>query len=215
MAASHFLVGAKSEAFRTRNVRKSSGTCEDWSRDRSHKLIGIEGAIISTLHFAILPKTSLVIGQVENGDFFCFSLLSTRKRRFREPETKFFLERRVLVYVWTDGNGGFWIRWCRTYYYHYACPVLKGCYRISIVLAFSSGRAKTIQIRYLWTPVFLKTEIFSSDLKNMWIRVAIMAISEIVWFSLYIVSSALFRLRLRLCCYWTAAYKIMWRVWPA
>ena len=68
---------------------------------------------------------------------------------------------------------------------HYACPVLKGCYRISIVLAFSSGRAKTIQIRYLWTPVFLKTEIFSSDLKNMWIRVAIMAISEIVWFSLY------------------------------
>ena len=91
MAASHFLVGAKSEAFRTRNVRKSSGTCEDWSRDRSHKLIGIEGAIISTRHFpAILPKTSLVIGQFENGDFFCFSLLSTRKRRFREPETKFF-----------------------------------------------------------------------------------------------------------------------------
>ena len=107
MAAIHFLVGAKSEAFRTRNVRKSSGTCEDWSRDRSHKLIGIEGAIISTLHFAILPKTSLVIGQFENGDFFCFSLLSTRKRRFREPETTFFLERRVLVYVWTDGNGGF------------------------------------------------------------------------------------------------------------
>ena len=90
MAASHFLVGAKSEAFRTRNVRKSSGTCEDWSRDRSHKLIGIEWAIISTLHFAILPKTSLVIGQFENGDFFCFSLLSTRKRRFREPETTFF-----------------------------------------------------------------------------------------------------------------------------
>ena len=126
-----------------------------------------------------------ITGQFENGDFFCFSLLSTRKRRFREPETKFFLERRVLVYVWTDGNGGFWIRWCRTYYYHYACPVLKGCYRISIVLAFSSGRAKTIQIRYLWTLMFLKTEIFSSDLKNMWIRVAIMAISEIVWFSLY------------------------------
>lgn len=161
MAASHFLVGAKREAFRTRNVRKSSGTCEDWSRDRSHKLIGIEGAIISTLHFAVLPKTSLVIGQFENGDFFCFSLLSTRKRRFREPETTFFLERRVLVYVWTDGNGGFWIRWCRTYYYHYACPVLKGRYRISIVLAFSSGRAKTTEKRYLWTRVFLKTEIFS------------------------------------------------------
>lgn len=106
MAASHFLVGAKSEAFRPRNVRKSSGTCEDSSRDRSHKLMGIEGAIISTRHFpAILPKTSLVIDQFENGDFFCFILPSTRKRR--EAETKFFLERRVLVYVWTDGNGGF------------------------------------------------------------------------------------------------------------
>ena len=68
--------------------------------------MGIEGAIISTRHFpAILPKTSLVIGQFENGDFFCFILPSTRKRR--EAETKFFLERRVLVYVWTDGNGGF------------------------------------------------------------------------------------------------------------
>ena len=57
-----------------------------------------------------------------------------------------------------------------------------------------------MQIRYLWTSVFLKTEIFSSDFKNVWIRLAIMAISEIVWFTLYIVSSALFRLRLRLCC---------------
>ena len=56
MAASHFLVGAKSEAFGTRDVRKSSGTCEDSSRDRSHKLIGTEGAIINTLHVpAISP----------------------------------------------------------------------------------------------------------------------------------------------------------------
>lgn len=54
MAASHFLVGAKSEAFGTRDVRKSSGTCEDSSRDRSHKLIGTERAIINTLHVAAI-----------------------------------------------------------------------------------------------------------------------------------------------------------------
>ena len=60
MAASHFLVGAKSEAFRTRKVRKSSGTCEDSSRDRSHKLIEIEGAIINTLHFPAISHQHLL-----------------------------------------------------------------------------------------------------------------------------------------------------------
>ena len=90
MATSHFLVGAKSEAFRTRKVRKSSGTCEDSSRDRSHKLIEIEGAIINTLHFPAISHQhhlSLVSLKAET---FCFSLPSTRKRRFREPETQFF-----------------------------------------------------------------------------------------------------------------------------
>ena len=32
----------------------------------------------------------------------------------------------------------------------------KGCYRISIVLAFSYGRAKTVQIRHVWTHFFEK-----------------------------------------------------------
>ena len=32
----------------------------------------------------------------------------------------------------------------------------KRCYRISTVLAFSCGRAKTIQIRYVWTLKFLE-----------------------------------------------------------
>ena len=31
----------------------------------------------------------------------------------------------------------------------------KGCHRISIVLALSCGRTKTIQIRYAWTRIFL------------------------------------------------------------
>ena len=77
MAASHFLVGAKSEAFRTRNVQKSSGTCEDSSRDRSHKLIGIEGAIISTLHFpAVSPQHhwSLVNLKTETFSVLAFRL---------------------------------------------------------------------------------------------------------------------------------------------
>ena len=34
----------------------------------------------------------------------------------------------------------------------------KGCYRISIVLAFSCGRAKTIRIRFVWMRISLKTE---------------------------------------------------------
>ena len=34
----------------------------------------------------------------------------------------------------------------------------KRCYRISIVLAFSRGRAKTIRIRYACMGIFLKTE---------------------------------------------------------
>lgn len=108
MATSHFLVGAKSEAFRTRKVRKSSGTCEDSSRDRSHKLIEIEGAIINTLHFPAISHQhhlSLVSLKAET-----FSVLAFRLHVngvFGNQKRSFFLERRVLVYVWTDGNGGF------------------------------------------------------------------------------------------------------------
>ena len=38
-----------------------------------------------------------------------------------------------------------------------ACSI-RDAIRISIVLAFSCGRAKTIRIRYVWTRIFLKTE---------------------------------------------------------
>ena len=36
--------------------------------------------------------------------------------------------------------------------------LLKACYRIYIILALSCVRAKTIQIRYVWMFIFLKTE---------------------------------------------------------
>ena len=36
--------------------------------------------------------------------------------------------------------------------------LLKACYRIYIILAFSCVRAKTIQIRYVWMFIFWKTE---------------------------------------------------------
>ena len=36
--------------------------------------------------------------------------------------------------------------------------LFKGCYDISIVLAFSCEYAKTIQIRYMWTHTFWKME---------------------------------------------------------
>ena len=46
----------------------------------------------------------------------------------------------------------------------------KACYRISIALAFSCGRAKTIRIRYVWMGIFLKTEKKKSVFKNIRIR---------------------------------------------
>ena len=36
--------------------------------------------------------------------------------------------------------------------------LFKGCYDFSIVLAFSCEHAKTSQIRYMWTRIFLKME---------------------------------------------------------
>ena len=47
----------------------------------------------------------------------------------------------------------------------------KGCYRISIVLGFSCGRAKTTRIRYAWMRVFLKKEEKILVFKNIRIRV--------------------------------------------
>ena len=69
----------------------------------------------------------------------------------RSPEWRFFfLKRRLIVFVWTDENGGFPKRSFHTY--HTAKG--KGCYSISFVISFSCGRAKTIGIRYVCTRIF-------------------------------------------------------------
>ena len=47
----------------------------------------------------------------------------------------------------------------------------KRCCRISIVLAFLLGQAKTIRVRYVWTGIFLKTEGKISVFENIRIHV--------------------------------------------
>ena len=47
----------------------------------------------------------------------------------------------------------------------------KWCYRISIVLAFSCERTKTIRIRYVWTRIFFENGEKISVFKNIWLRV--------------------------------------------
>ena len=74
-----------------------------------------------------------------------------------------FLKRWLLVYVFgTNENRDCWIRWCHTSYIPLALRfVCERCCRISIVLAFAWGPAKTIGIRYVRTRI----------LKNIRIRV--------------------------------------------
>ena len=92
---------------------------------------------------------------------------------FQAPETQFFqnglqsgvcffFKSRLIVFVWTDENGGFPKRSFHT------CHTAKGkgCYSISFVISFSCGRAKTIGIRYVCTRIFSKTEIKISVVKN-------------------------------------------------
>ena len=60
-----------------------------------------------------------------------------------------FWKRWPLVYVWTDKNGSFRMRWCHR------------SFTTNITFLFFNvfyGRAKTIRIRYLWTRIFFKTE---------------------------------------------------------
>ena len=73
-------------------------------------------------------------------------------------------------------NGGFRIGWCHKWYTTYGLlawrMLCRGCYRISIVLASSCGRAKTIRISYVRTVIFPKTDGKKiSVLKNIRIRV--------------------------------------------
>ena len=69
-----------------------------------------------------------------------------------------FWKRWPLVYVWTDENAGFRIRWRNAPFTASMTHALQGMLSYFHCLAFSYGRAKTIRIRYVWTRIFLKTE---------------------------------------------------------
>ena len=120
----------------------------------------------------LFPAISRILGSIHtyldisgNGDFFCpfqpsvqtktpftgtenagfqirrpeWRLLKTPASRLREP----------------DGLKGGFLNSMRSYKHTTSMRMLcKGCYRISIVLAFSYGRAKTVQIRHVWTHFF-------------------------------------------------------------
>ena len=95
----------------------------------------------------------------ENWDFCLrFSLLSPHQRRFRAPKTQ----------VFENGpQRGFFLKTTADRFradgrkrklsnlammsYIITCMPYKGCYRISIVLAFSWGQTETIRIWYVWT----------------------------------------------------------------
>ena len=94
----------------------------------------------------------------------------TRIRWKRSPQTHLF--KNVLQ------RGDFWKRRLLVYddvIHHMLLAwrmLIKECYRISIVLAFSYGRAKTILIRYVWMRLFFffgNGEKISA-FKNIWIR---------------------------------------------
>ena len=67
-----------------------------------------------------------------------------------------FRKRCFHVYVWTDENVGFRIRWCNTSFTTIITHTLWGMLSYFHCSAFSHGRAKTIRIRYVWTRFFGK-----------------------------------------------------------
>ena len=76
-----------------------------------------------------------------------------------------FWKRWALVYVWTDENAGFRIRWRNAPFTASMTHALQGMLSYFHSLAFSYGRAKTIRIRYVWTRVF-----FENGGKNLLLR---------------------------------------------
>ena len=79
------------------------------------------------------PKTHLFKNALQTGDFW---------------------KRRLFVYMWTDENGGFRIDDVIHHILLAWRMLNRGSYRISIVVAFSCGRAKMIRICYVWMRFF-------------------------------------------------------------
>ena len=65
-------------------------------------------------------------------------------------ENETFRKRCFHVYVWTEENGGFRIRWCNTSFTTIRTHALWGMLSYFHCLALLYGRAKTIRIRYVF-----------------------------------------------------------------
>ena len=140
---------------RSRAVNDEAKYKQEWCSCRADVLL-IKGGFICII--PVKPSYSIVgiWGPVHTypdvyffkiADLFVhFSLPSTRGRHFRAPKkqvSQMFPRVDILENdVRMDEYRGFRIQHC-------ACSV-NGCYRISIILAFLCGRAKKIQIRFVW-----------------------------------------------------------------
>ena len=119
---------------------------------------------------SLFPAISRILGSIHTYPAFLeteiifvrFSLPLKQKRRFRAPAMPVFkygaqsLEKtpasRLPV---PDGLKRGFLNSMRSYIHTTSmCMLCKGCYRISIILAFSYGRAKTVQIRHVRTHFF-------------------------------------------------------------
>ena len=95
--------------------------------------------------------------------FLRFGLLCTRIRWKLSLKTYLFKSAlhseefwncRLLVYEWTDENGGFRIRWCHSSLTTIITNALWGMLSYFHCLPFPYGRAKKIRISYVWMLFF-------------------------------------------------------------
>ena len=95
--------------------------------------------------------------------FLRFGLLCTRIRGKLSLKTYLFKSAlhsedfwncRLLVYEWTDENGGFRIPWCHSSLTTIITHALWGMLSYFHCLPFPYGRAKKIRIRYVWMLFF-------------------------------------------------------------
>ena len=77
----------------------------------------------------------------------------------------------LLVYAWTDENGGFRIRWCHSSLTTIITHALWGMLSYFHCLPFPYRQAKKIRISYVWMLFFLKREGKIFVFKNIWISV--------------------------------------------
>ena len=114
--------------------------------------------------FYVRPQVNGVFGQDE-------------KQVFENgPQTRGFCKRRFSFTCGRSKPGKrFRIQWCQTSYTPnlYACSVVFHFYALIVF----HRREKTIQIHFMWTRIFWKTDKLISVFKNIWIRVDILKLN--------------------------------------